>query len=122
MRKIQIHTLSIRENIDEITISKWLAYVTPAQRERLLRYRFREDFLRSLAGEAMLRVMAGEKTKAAPEKLAVTVNSASPLVRSLSGPDAAKILFLHALTALRPLNAAEQLALRAATASLINAK
>ena len=70
MRKIQIYTLSIK-NMDEAIIEKWLAFVTPSQRERLFRYRFRADFLRSLAGEAMARIIAGERAGVEPEKLVI---------------------------------------------------
>ena len=70
MGKIQVYTLSI-ENIDEAIIEKWLAYVTPSQRERLFRYRFRADFLRSLAGEAMVRIIAGERAGVEPGKLVI---------------------------------------------------
>ncbi|MCL2051128.1 MAG: 4'-phosphopantetheinyl transferase superfamily protein [Lachnospiraceae bacterium] len=72
MKKMKIYTLSIHENIDEAIISKWLAYVTPGQQERLNRFRFREDFLRSLFGEAMIRTVAGEIISVSPEKLNIS--------------------------------------------------
>jgi len=72
MKSINIYNLSIYENIDEATISKWLTFVAPKQRERLLRFHFREDFLRSLFGEAMLRIVVGEKVGIPPESLKIT--------------------------------------------------
>ena len=71
MRKIEIHTRSINDDIDEAELLKWLSYLAKDQQERLMRFRFREDFLRSLFGEAILRIAAGKKIGVAPEKIKI---------------------------------------------------
>jgi 4'-phosphopantetheinyl transferase len=68
---MMIYTFSIHESISEETISKWLTYVTSERREQLIRFRFREDFLRSLVGEAMVRTIISEKVGIAPEILKI---------------------------------------------------
>jgi 4'-phosphopantetheinyl transferase len=45
--------------------------MTPEQRERLSGYRRRADFLRSLAGEALVREVVAKRVGAAPEQLVI---------------------------------------------------
>lgn len=68
---MNIYAISINDNTDEVTIAKWLTYLTPERQERLHKFRFREDFLQSLMGEAMLRIIVGEKVGVAPGKLEI---------------------------------------------------
>jgi 4'-phosphopantetheinyl transferase len=68
---IEVYALSLREDVSEDTVAKWLSYVTPEQRERLSRYRRRADFLRSLAGEAMVREIVGAEVGVQPAALAI---------------------------------------------------
>ncbi|MCL2253252.1 MAG: 4'-phosphopantetheinyl transferase superfamily protein [Lachnospiraceae bacterium] len=65
---IKIYVISI-DSLNDKTVIEWFDLIAYEQQERLKRFRFREDYLRSLAGEAMLRIIVGEKVGVMPKKL-----------------------------------------------------
>ena len=66
----EIHSLQI-STIDEADVERWLGLLTPERRRRLESLHFREDFLRSLAAEAMLRILVGTKAGVPPHSLQI---------------------------------------------------
>ncbi|MDR2546176.1 MAG: 4'-phosphopantetheinyl transferase superfamily protein [Lachnospiraceae bacterium] len=65
-----IYTQNIRLITDE-TITKWLTLLPTARREQLEKYHFHDDLVRSLTGEAMVRITTSAKVGQAPWDLII---------------------------------------------------
>jgi len=70
--KIQIYTLSINKPISEATLIKWLNHLPPERQEQLQKFRFREDYLRSLYSETILRTIIAKKAEILPKNITIT--------------------------------------------------
>jgi len=70
--KTQIHTLSINKPIPEATLTKWLNYLPPERQNQLQKFRFRDDYLRSLYGETILRTIIAEKVEISPKTITIS--------------------------------------------------
>lgn len=68
---LELYALSLSEDISDERARQWQEMIPEERKERLLRYRFREDFLRSLAGEAVARMLIGEKRGLLPQDVAI---------------------------------------------------